>query len=103
MVSVAKELAFSNVAKIVVVTGGRHGVVLVESGGKLFHQVANKVKVSQVQGAGAVFSAAFTSALLHDERLRRAALFACTAATMWCTLQPGERPPSMERVWAAIE
>jgi sugar/nucleoside kinase (ribokinase family) len=103
MLNVANDLVSSGVAKIVIVTGGRHGAVAVEFGGKPFRQLANQVEVSQVQGAGAVFSAAIASALLHDEDLQPAVLFACTAASLWCTLRPGEGLPSEEVVRAAIE
>lgn len=103
MLSVANELLSSGVAKIVIVTGGRHGAVAMESGGKLFRQLAKQVEVSQVQGAGAVFSAAFASVLLHEDCLQRAVSFACTAASLWCALRPGEGPPSEESVRGAIE
>lgn len=68
MVRVASELVSFDVAKIVVVTGGRYGAVAVEADGTPFHQAASQVDVRQVQGAGAAFSAAFASALLHQER-----------------------------------
>jgi sugar/nucleoside kinase (ribokinase family) len=103
MVKIASELVSFDVAKIVVVTGGRYGAVAVEAGGTPFHQVAHQVEVRQVQGAGAVFSAAFASALLHQRCLRQAVLFACAAASIWCAQRPGDPPPSIESVWAAIE
>lgn len=57
------------------------------------------VDLTQVQGAGAVFSAALIHARSTSHPIEEALTVACTAAIHWCARQPSDQfPPLIELI-----
>jgi len=79
------ELTASNLADLVIVTAGRAGAVCRSGHGAVTSIPAVPVRVRQVQGAGAAFSAALIHARLGGAEPAEALRFACAAGSLWCS------------------
>jgi hypothetical protein len=78
------ELFELRAADIAVVTAGRDGAIARTRAGAVVSAPALAVTVRQVQGAGAVFSAAFVDALHQGMELQPSLRTACVAGSLWC-------------------
>jgi sugar/nucleoside kinase (ribokinase family) len=79
------ELSALGVADIVIVTAGRAGAFCRSSDGSTIATPAKAVRVQQVQGAGAAFSAALIHARQAGAEVAEALRFACAAGSLWCS------------------
>ncbi len=79
------ELSGLGVADVVIVTAGRAGARYRSSDGSTAVMPAKAVRVQQVQGAGAMFSAALIHARHSGAELGEALRFACAAGSLWCS------------------
>ena len=78
------ELFELRAADIAVVTAGRDGAIARATTGAVVSAPALAVTVRQVQGAGAVFSAALVDALHQGMELQPGLRTACVAGSLWC-------------------
>lgn len=92
-----------DVAETVVVTAGRHGAVARGRGGATVSAPALPVRVRQVQGAGAIFSAAFISSDGTDASLAGRLRYSCAAGSLWCSQPPGHDIPGTGAIAAAAD
>jgi sugar/nucleoside kinase (ribokinase family) len=92
------ELSALELADAVVVTAGRAGAMCRTSQGTIADTPAQAVRMRQVQGAGAAFSAALIHARHSGAGLDQALRFACTAGSLWCSRTPEGALPRADEI-----
>jgi sugar/nucleoside kinase (ribokinase family) len=90
------------IADLIVVTAGRRGAIAALGDSPVVRAAAIPVVVEQVQGAGAVFSAALLHRRAQGDELVDALRFACAAGSTWCTRSPNSPLPTTDDVTAAL-
>jgi sugar/nucleoside kinase (ribokinase family) len=90
------------IADISVVTMGRHGAMARTRSQVTVTAPAVPVKVRQIQGAGAAFSAALIHARLLGQTLPECLRFACAAGSAWCSRASADHPPGIGDIRALL-
>lgn len=95
-------LADLDIAETVIVTAGRHGAAARARGGRTIAVPALPVRAGQVQGAGAIFSAALIHSGSTGASLPARLRYACTAGSLWCSQPAGQDLPDPGAIKAAV-
>ena len=95
-------LTAPDIADTAIVTRGRYGAIARTRTGDTVTADALDVNVRQVQGAGAVFSAALIHATEKTGSLEERLQYACAAGSLWCACKPDQDPPAPADIERAL-
>lgn len=90
------------VADLTVVTAGRRGAVAASLATGVVVAPAIAVRVRQVQGAGAAFSAALIHSRARGDDLASSLAYACASGSLWCTRSLDEPLPRDDEISALM-